>query len=546
MKKSRINSLALGLGLLATGFSAQAQTLGDALKAIQYEQYDKAKTILNKLNTPEAAYFLGDVYYKQGSIDSARIAFTKASSSPYGKIGTALLAGADGNGAVAKVELDKIIPQAGSDYQLAVELGKAFLLIPGTADQKAKSAIQVLTKASTMKTKNEQVYLALGDAHLSIVNGGEAAKNYQLAETTNPVSAEPYAYLAKLYLQARNASVSLRNVTEGLAKDPNYGPLYREQAETYRSANKFADAVTSYEKYLSLTDRSINSRIRYIQFLYLADNYDKANKELTDLKSKVKDFTKFPYLYRLDAIADYEIGIKSKDKQKLADGLTQINQLFQQKSVKPLPIDYAYLGKLQAANGNDSLAIQTFEKAISQDSSHSQDLYDALAKAYLNKKNYKAVSSLYDKMISHGDSSLSNYTYAGIYSYFSQASADHPDTSVLHRADKYLAKVNKKDSTYIPAYVYRAYLNGLMDKNVVSGAAQPYYQKIIDLSTSNPKFQQQIATDPKYKKYLITSYEYMLYYDFQKDKKPAAREIASKLKALDPGNEKAEALLKQK
>jgi len=192
------------------------------------------------------------------------------------------------------------------------------------------------------------------------------------------------------------------------------------------------------------------------------------------------------------------------------------------------------------------LAIQTFEKAISQDSSHSQDLYDALAKAYLNKKNYKAVSSLYDKMISHGDSSLSNYTYAGIYSYFSQASADHPDTSILHRADKYLAKVNKKDSTYIPAYVYRAYLNGLMDKNVVSGAAQPYYQKIIDLSTSNPKFQQQIATDPKYKKYLITSYEYMLYYDFQKDKKPAAREIASKLKALDPGNEKAEALLKQK
>ncbi len=546
MRKSRINSLAIGLGLVASGFTVQAQTLGDALKAIRYEQYDKAKGILSKLTTPDADYFLGEVYYKQGSVDSARQAFAKASASPYGAIGAGLMAGVDGNAAQAKSNLDKVIPAAATDYQLAVELGKAYLDIPGNPEEKAKAAIQVLTKAATMKTKNEQVYLVLGDANLSIVNGGEAAKNYQQAETFNPASAEPYAYLAKLYRQARNATISLQNVTEGLAKDGTYGPLYREQAETYRSANKYADAVSSYEKYLSLTDRSISSRIRYIQFLYLADSYDKANKELTDLKSKVKDFSKFPYLYRLDAIADYEIGIKSKDKQKLADGLSQINQLFQQKSVKPLPIDYAYLGKLQAANGNDSLAIHTFEKAINQDSTHSDDLYDALSKAYLNKKNYKGAAGLYSRMISHGDTSLTNYTYAGIYSYISQASADHPDTSILHRADKYLAVVNKKDSTYIPAYLYRAYLNGLMDKNVITGAAQPYYQKIIDLSTSNPKFQQQIASDPKYKKYLITSYEYMLYYDFQKDKKPAAKEIASKLIAIDPGNEKAEALLKQK
>lgn len=546
MRTSKFNSLAFGLGLIATGLTAQAQTVGDAIKAIHYEQYDKAKGILTKLTTPDAAFFLGDVYFKQGTIDSARLAFGKAGSSPYGAIGAGLLAGEDGNATAAKADLDKIIPQAGADYQLSVELGKAYLEIPGNPEDKAKAAIAVLTKAAAMKNKNEQVYLALGDANLSIVNGGEAAKNYQLAETIAPTSAEPYAYLAKLYRQARNASISLENVTEGIAKDPNYGPLYREQAETYRAANKYTDAVSSYEKYLSLTDRSISSRQRYIQFLYLADNYDKANKELTDLKSKVKDFSKFPFLYRLDAISDYELGIKAKDKQKLADGLTAINTLFQQKNVKPLPIDYAYLGKLQSANGNDSLAIQTFEKAIAQDSSHADELYDALAKAYLNKKNYKAVSGLYDKMISHGDSSLSNYTYAGIYNYFSQASSDKPDTAVLHKADRYLARVNKKDSTYIPAYIYRAYLNGLMDKNVTTGLAQPYYQKIIDLSTSNPKFQQQIQTDPKYKKYLITSYEYMLYYDFQNNKKPAAKEIATKLLALDPTNEKAEALLKQK
>ncbi len=547
MKKSIIKSLIIGFGLLVPGLAVRAQTITDAQKALNYEQYDKAKSILSKLNTPDAAYYLGEVYYKQGSIDSAKIAFSKiAATSPYALLGTALIAGADGNAAEAKSDVDKAALQAGKDYQFSVEVGKAYLEIPGGPDIKAHAAIQVLEKAAAMKVKNEQVYLALGDANLSIVNGGEAAKNYQLAETLNPASAMPYAYLAKLYRQARNASVSLENVNEGIAKDPNYGPLYREQAETYRAANKYSDAVTSYEKYLSLTDHSISSRQRYIQFLYLADNYEKANKELSDLKLKVKDFSKFPFLYRLDAISDYELGLKNKDKAKLNEGLTAMNQLFAQKSVKPLPIDYEYLGKLQSATGNDSLAIQTFEKAIAQDSAHSDNLYEALSKAYLSKKNYKGAAGLYDKMISHGDSSLSNYTYAGIYTYFSQASATNPDTSVLHKADRYLARVNKKDSVYIPAYIYRAYLNGLLDKNSSTGAALPYYQKIIDLSSTNPKFQQQIQSDPKYKKYLITSYEYLLYYDFQKGNKAGARDIASRLKVLDPGNEKAEALLKQK
>ena len=547
MKYTQFKSFAIAIGLAALSCSVQAQKIEDALKAINYEQFDKAKGILNKLNSPEASFLLGDVYLRQGTIDSARLNFVKINvASPYAAIGTALLAGSDGNLAQANSDLAKALTLSGKDYQALLETGKAYLDLPGNAVQNGNKALAVLNKAAALKNKDEQVYLAMGDANLKMINGGEAARNYEQAKSVNPSSAEPYAKLAKLYRQARNAVVSLQNVNQGLAKDPKYGPLYREEAETFRAADKYSNAVSAYEKYMSLTDLSISSRERYIQFLYLADNFEKANQELSALKLKVKDFNKFPFLYRLDAISDYELGIKSQDKAKLAAGLASMNQLFALKTVKPLAIDYAYLGKLQAANGNDSLAIQTFEKAIAQDSSSSDELNAALVKAYLANKNYKAAGNLYSKMVEHGDTSLANYTYAGIYTYFGQATLPNPDTILLRKADKYLAVVNKKDSVYIPAYIYRAYINGMFDKDTKTGAAEPYYQKIISLATSDPKFKQQVLTNPTSKKYLITAYEYMLYYDFQKNQKAAAREQAEKLLAIDPKNEHAEALLKQK
>jgi len=547
-KEIRRIALAVSMTAVTTGtvFSVKAQKIEDALKAISYEQFDKAKGILSRMNTPDAAYFLGNVYYRQGITDSAKAAFSKIpANSPYSAIGQALSTGSDGNAAAAKQALDRAASQTGRDYLATLEAGKAYLEIPGSPEQNSKSAVNVLNRAMAMKNKNDQVYLALGDAYIAI-NGGMAATNYTQAATVNPASPEPYVHLAALYRRARNAKESLANVAQGIAKDANFGPNYREQAETYRATQKFADAVASYEKYLSLTDRSISSRVRYIQFLYFADDFEKANSELADLKSHVKDFSKFPAMYRLDAISDYAIGIKNKDKAKLAAGLASMNQLFAQQSVKPLPIDYATLGKLQSANGNDSLAIQTLEKAITQDSAHAEDLYSALTDAYLAKKNYKGVAAMYDRRLSQGDTAIANYTFSGIYSYLGQANAKNPDTAVLHRADANLAKVVAKQPSYIPGYVYRGYVNVLLDPSTKRGLAQPYFQKIIELSTSDPKFQQQVSTDPKYKNYLVKAYEYMLYYNFQKKDMAGAKDIGQKLLAVDPKNEKAEAILKQK
>src|ERR1700712_634638 len=71
-----------GLGLVFVGSSVFAQSLADAKKAIDAEQFQKAKSMLKNLvvtqSTKDENYFyLGWVYIKQDYPDSAKAVFQK-------------------------------------------------------------------------------------------------------------------------------------------------------------------------------------------------------------------------------------------------------------------------------------------------------------------------------------------------------------------------------------------------------------------------------------------------------------------------------------
>src|SRR5580693_8852649 len=78
-----INKIAIsGLGLMFIGSSVFAQSLADAKKAIDAEQFQKAKSMLKNLVTTESAkdenyFYLGWVYIKQDYPDSAKSVFQK-------------------------------------------------------------------------------------------------------------------------------------------------------------------------------------------------------------------------------------------------------------------------------------------------------------------------------------------------------------------------------------------------------------------------------------------------------------------------------------
>src|ERR1700761_5892429 len=95
-----------GLGLVFLSSSVFAQSLADAKKAIDAEQYQKAKSMLKNLTTTQADkdenfFYLGWVYLKQDYVDSAKATFNKGLAvNPKSALNTV------GLGAVAHVEKD--------------------------------------------------------------------------------------------------------------------------------------------------------------------------------------------------------------------------------------------------------------------------------------------------------------------------------------------------------------------------------------------------------------------------------------------------------
>src|SRR6202012_3142724 len=75
----------IALAMVLVGSAAFAQSLDDAKKAIDAEQYQKAKSMLKNLVTTESAkdenyFYLGWVYIKQDYPDSAKTVFQKGIS----------------------------------------------------------------------------------------------------------------------------------------------------------------------------------------------------------------------------------------------------------------------------------------------------------------------------------------------------------------------------------------------------------------------------------------------------------------------------------
>ena len=109
-------AITLSLGLVVMGSASFAQSLNDAKKALDAEQYQKATSMLKTLvnsqaNKGENYYYLGEVYLRTDYVDSARAVFTKGVASDpkfalnYVGLGEADLA--SNNPTSAKTNFDK-------------------------------------------------------------------------------------------------------------------------------------------------------------------------------------------------------------------------------------------------------------------------------------------------------------------------------------------------------------------------------------------------------------------------------------------------------
>ncbi|RVU01836.1 hypothetical protein EOD41_07720 [Mucilaginibacter limnophilus] len=547
------------LPLIFAGSSVFSQSLDDAKKAIDAEQYQKATSMLKNLTVTQADkdenyFYLGWVYILQDYPDSAKTVFNqgiaKNAKSALNYAGLGAVARLEKNSAGATTNFNQAISLAGKSSTPYLYVGKAYLLDPADA----KAAADVLNKGKAVNGKDADLLVTLGDANRLLVKSSDALNSYEAALTANPKEASAIVAKGVLWKFANNFEQSEAEFKAALALDPNYGPAYREWAETdlrwafndpKMASAKVKEGLENYKKYLSLTDRSVESRIRYAEFLLLAGDY-KA------LQAEVAELTKMSTNLKVQRYLGYS-AVENKD---YPTAVTALNKFMSEAGEKRIiPRDYIYLGRAQIGTGKDSLGINTLKKAIELDSTQA-DLYAEIGKTLFTKQRYVEAGDAYNTFIAKGKGvKLTDHFYEGLSYYYgfqkqyfstNKEVAAKADTSLLTKADSAFAYVIDKtaSSPYADAFLFRARTNDYKDadRNNIKGLAKPYYEKYIEVVNAKGA-----PTDQKGKTNLAEAYAYLGTLAEFKDKDEAkASENYTKARELDPANKSAQRYFQKK
>ena len=538
----------LSLTLLAAAATSYGQDLESAKKAIDAEKYENAKVMLKNIyqakpTNGKAAFLLGTIYLKQNLEDSAKIYFDKGivatESGRINNIGLAQIDFENNNDAAAQAKLDGVINQLKKkDLEEYIFVARAYM---NNSKPNYKSAIAVLEKAKALNSTDAQVQLALGDAHYGDKNQNEAYAAYRNAYNTDSSLIRAKMQLGVLLKGANAFDDAVKAFDEVVAIDANYGPVYRELAETYnkwsynkpsRRAELNGKALTYYEKYLTLTDYSLSSRMRHADFLILAKDYKALEAEANAMKQLDKVN---PRILRYLGYAAFENGNTDEAINAITDFISKANN-------KIIARDYLVLGQAKikksiAADGKtvDEVAAQTgftdIKKAVEMEPLMANELNE-IGKKYFSQKLYVLASTVFEIAITVPTSpnALEDNVYYSLSVYSVNRNLDEAlrNKVQITNADKAIDNAITQKPDYQESYLYKARLNNLINNDQVMAAS---YQKYVELVTA--KGDEEIA---KSKAKLIESYNNSAaYYAASKDL-VKSKELLSKTLLLDPTN----------
>lgn len=545
------------LALLFAAASVSGQSINDAQKAIRTEQYQKAKAILKNLiaakPTEENQFYLGWTYLLEDYSDSAKTVFEKGIAlepkSALNYAGLGAVAKLNNNTSAMTQNFDQALALAGKHADPYIYVARAALLKPADANL----ALTVLAKGEKYGTKDADYQMAKGEANHAKLDNSAAINNYTDAQIIDPKNAGIAVAIGAIWKQAFNFDAADQKLKEALALDPNYGPAYRELAENNLlwarhnmkvASDKIKEGTTYYKKYLDLTDRSLESQMRYADFLLESGDYKTLEQVAADLSKSASTNLR---IYRYLGYAAYENG-------NYQQGLTSINKWLGQADAKRvIPRDYLYLGRLQLKSNQDSLGMLNLTKAASLDSTFA-DAWSEIAGALYTKQKYAAAGDAYNNYIEKSHKGkLNDYFREGMsyyygysdqyYKTFDDKNAPKPDSVLLTKADSAFSYVQQKTSAKPVADVilYRARVKDLEepDRNNIKAIAKPYYEQYISLKST--------ATDDRSKKSLGEAYAYLgSYYSLVAKDEAQAQDNFQKALAANPDNKQAKAYFDKK
>ena len=295
MKKVFIYTVAT----LIFGFWGQAQDIKQAKNAIDAEQYEVAKNTLETITASKptdgyAKFLLGNVCLLKGDYEAAKkhfdVGITCSIKGNFSYIGLGYIALDKGDVVEAEKYFALATQNSGKkDLEETVYIGKAYTY---SEHPNYKKAVEILSKSRLIDPANTTVLLALADAYKFNKKQNDAYECYREAFRLDNTLLRAKMGLGTLIKNAHNFPIALTAFDEVIALNANYGPVYRELAETQylwalNDARNYdahiAKGLAFYEKYMSLTDYSLESRMRHADFLILAKDYKALEIEANEM-----------------------------------------------------------------------------------------------------------------------------------------------------------------------------------------------------------------------------------------------------------------------
>ena len=479
---------------------------------------------------PEACYYLGEIYRQTGNTDSASWYYEEGLKSPVpnalcmvGKAGLIMK-----NDAESAAEMIKKAGQI-KDYKknpaLFVAIAKAYAF-----NQQFDKALETLNSAKELNKTCTDMYITEGDIYLELEKPGDAAGKYESAITLNSRCKEAYYKVAWIYYRGKLQSQAIEYLNKLLAIDADFPPALKLLGDIYYDQGKYAKTAEYYARYLQSAEAQLNDRIRYAYALHFNKEYNKSIEEIRALlpANPNKPVLKRILAYNLNETSDNKMGIET-----LKDFFRSVNDS------EVISNDYRHYASMLQKDGQDSLAIINFEKAM-KTSSSPVEYYKDIATSYEKMKKYREAASYYKKHVISGKNNVpADLLYWGRDCYFAASAIDSAsiaaDSSLLfvknqlfHEADSVFGDFSVRYPEHYMGYFWRARVNAILDPETETGLAKPYYEKVVEILEK--------SSTAERRKELVESYQYLGYYFYLKTDESNSLLYFNKILAVDPEN----------
>lgn len=566
MTKSKLFLSLLTAGAVVS--TANAQSLKDAKAALDAEQYDKAKSILQNLvakkpKDGENHFYLGQVYLVNEKLDSATWAFnngiTNAPKEALNTVGLGIVELEKNNVAAAEQKFTQATSSLGKkDYLPLYYIGKAYIDAPKPDYAKA---VDYLSQAKAKNAKDALIPVSLGDAYLGLGENSQSFINYRDALNIDPNLVKAKVQQALITRRAFAFDEALNQYNSIAAEYPNYGPVYREIAETELQIAKrmpdntdeqkaayeaqVAKAVDSYKKYLSVTgDKSSDALVRYADFLVFGQKYD-------ELKTVALQLENVP---GVDAKVYRYLGLISINQDKdPAKAVGYFDKLFANaEESRLIALDYLFGGFSNIEAGDKNKGLQYLGKALQMDKELINEV-DGYGRNAFNAENFEVAAAIFNVPAQQqGEPWFYEANYlvgdANFRAGNKKKTAGEDGTQEFNDAIKALdVVINSTDSAAaefkVPALYIKGYSNYNLDiidpeqPELHKGLYLPAFTQLEKVLTDKQAAGEQLTEDEVVK--LTDVYNVIGYYHILKEDYAKAAGIFKKAVALTPGDEVA-------